>query len=356
MNLEHPVRYVTTRVSKCPRLFFVSESDLPDRTLHLRRIEFEKRRMRREIRRQKRRHGERDNEVLLLERQRGGDRQPEADDSPVHDIMPEVRRLRCADGGQGWPFMEVSALPGGDFSSSDKGSWVHQPINNEPLFSGGRRLQSGNRSISAFFPVKKERREVRRRSLMSTGGEEGDSSSFPSLPPPPVCSPPPPPCPATPAHHREGTLVQQPDKWGEKIPRLDLEDIWSDVTLPSQNGGAADLSQTSTQQDNHHHQSSSPSRLPPQSLPPSSVRSVGCDTGDLVMDSPVRRGDQWCGQGSRERIETPGGWVGDLSPLPEHQSSRSCRQPPTGGLSVTGGGGLRRALSAELSSILRWVG
>jgi hypothetical protein len=325
----------------------LSESDLPDRTLYLRRIEFEKRRMRREIRRQKRRHGERDNEVLLLERQRG-DRQPEADD----EIMPEVRRLRCADGG--WPFMEVSALPGGDFSSSDKGSWVHQPrtniSNEQPLFSG-RRLQSGNRSISAFFPVKKERQEVRRRSLMSTGGEEGDSSSFPSLPPPP------PPCPATPAHHRaaQGALeetVQQPDTWGEKIPRLDLEDIWSDVTLPSQNGGGADLSQTSTQQDNHHQPSSS-SRLPPQCFPPSSVRSVGCDTGDLVMDSPVRHNDQWYGQGSRERIETPGGWVGDLSPLPEHQSSRSCRQPPTGGLSVTGGGGLRRALSAELSSILR---
>jgi hypothetical protein len=327
-------------------LFFLSESDLPDRTLHLRRIEFEKRRMRREIRRQKRRHGERDNGALLLERQRGGDRQPEAD----VEIMPEVRRLRCADGG--WPFMEVSALPGGDFSSSDKGSWVHQPrtniSNEQPLFSG-RRLQSGNRSISAFFPVKKER-QIRRRSLMS-GGEEGDSSSFPSLPPPPVGSPPPPPCPATPAHHREGTtLVQQPDKWGEKIPRLDLEDIWSDVTLPSQNGGAADLSQTSTQQDNHN-QPSSPSRLPPQCFPPSSVRSVGCDTGDLVfLDSPIRYGDQ----GSRERIETSGGWVGDLSPLPEHQSSRSCRQPTTGGgLSVTGGGGLRRALSAELSSILR---
>jgi hypothetical protein len=304
--------------------------------------------MRREIRRQKRRHGERDNEVLVPERQRG-DRQPEADD----EIMPEVRRLRCAESGQGWPFMEVSsALPGGDFSSSDKGSWVHQPISNEPLFSG-RRLQSGNRSISAFFPVKKER-QIRRRSLMSTGGEEGDSSSFPSLPPPPTGSPPPPPpCPATPAHHREGTLVQQPDTWGEKIPRLDLEDIWSDVTLPSQHGGAADLSQTSTQQDNHN-QPLSPSRLP-QHFPPSSVRSVGCDTGDLVMDSPVRHGDQWNVQGSRERIET--GWVGDLSPLPEHQSSRSWRQPPTGGgLSVKGGGGLRRALSAELSSILRWVG
>jgi hypothetical protein len=315
--------------------------------------------MRREIRRQKRRHGgERDNEVLQR-----GDRQPEADDSPVHEIMPEVRRLRCAEGGQGWPFMEVSAIPGGEFSSSDKGSWVHhQPrmnISNEPLFSG-RRLQSGNRSISAFFPVKKERRDVRRRSLMSTGGEEGDSSSFPSLPPPPAGSPPPPPCPATPAHHRaaqgalEGTGVQQPDKWGEKIPRLDLEDIWSDVTLPSQNGGAADLSQTSTQQDNHN-QTSSPSRLPPQCFPPSSVRSVGCDTGDLVMDSPVRHNDQSYGQGSRERIETPGGWIGDLSPLPENQSSRSCRQPPSGGLSVKGGGGLRRALSAELSSILRWV-
>jgi hypothetical protein len=315
--------------------------------------------MRREIRRQKRRHGEWDNEVL----QRGC-RQPEADDSPVHEIMLEVPRLRCAESGQGWPFMEVSsALPGGDFSSSDKGSWVHhQPrtnISHEPLFSG-KRLQSGSRSISAFFPVKKERQEVRRRSLMSTGGEEGDSSSFPSLPPPPACSPPP-PCPATPAHHRaaqgalEETAVQQPDKWGEKIPRLDLEDIWSDVTLPSQNGGGADLSQTSTQQDNHH-QSSSPSRLPPQHFPPSSVRSVGCDTGDLVfLDSPVRHTDQWNVQGSRERIETPGGWVGDLSPLPEHQSSRSCRQPPTGGLSVRGGGGLRRALSAELSSILRWV-
>jgi hypothetical protein len=313
--------------------------------------------MRREIRRQKRRHGERDNEVLLGKQR--GDRQPEADDSPVHEIMPEVRRLRCAESGQGWPFMEVSALPGGDFSSSDKGSWVHQPINNEHLFSG-RRLRSGNRSISAFFPVKKERQEIRRRSLMSTGGEEGNSSSFPSLPPLPACSPPP-PCPATPAHHRaaqgalEETAVQQPDKWGEKIPRLDLEDIWSDVTLPSQHGGAADLSQTSTQQENHN-QPSSPSRLPPQHFPPSSVRSVGCDTGDLgFLDSPVRHNDQRCGQGSRERIETPGGWVGDLSPLPEHQSSRSWRQPPTGGLSVTGGGGLRRALSAELSSILRWV-
>jgi hypothetical protein len=121
---------------------------------------------------------------------------------------------------------------------------------------------------------------------------------------------------------------EEEGEWEVRVPRLDLEDIWSDATLPSSckgdgNAAGADLSLASTQE-----QQISCDKEPNPPPPPddmiysdryrrtvnneqglSSVRSIGCDTGDLGA-LPRTTNERW-----------QQGWGGG-----DVQTSLSCRQ------------------------------
>ena len=415
-------------------LIFVSpifpESDCPDRTLQLRRVEFEKRRMRRELRRRKQHRlrdgGEEEEEAggwerITRSRRLGGSEESLRFEPRLSAEVASAARQTC------WPFIEG---PPSDRNFSDRPYLQH----------GDHRQTYHHNNISAFFPLDRRDSGNNQNMMTSSRGDndrlhnphhhsEDDNSSYPSLPPPPPPQhSPPPPCPSTPSHRaagggRYGSLRQPVDRgegfrvqkeeeeWADRVPRLDLEDIWSDATLPSSQGGgvdaynaAADLSLASTQQCRSPIGSRRSSNLPP---PPqtmrsdrgrhfnsaaavvdgeqgristpivggfSSVRSVGCDTGDLGSTRTTRTDYRWGENMSLNWGGGGGGGGGDEgdglpAAVAESQTSRSYRRPSPPRLGVGGGGGgaldtteepmIRRAYSvdqmAEISSILRYT-
>lgn len=350
---------------------------MPDRTLQLRRIEFEKRRMRRELRRRKRQplRGGVDDERQLW-------RDYRVDAERLR--FESWRRASAADqqrSGQSWPFIEPP--PGDSCDDSQRQHFISHryfhPTVQQPF---------NHNTISAFFPSLERRDSTnsdKAHHLPEHRNSDEENSSYPSLPPPPpplAFSTPPPSCPSTPTHRalavtprRERTsalsqqaVMEEEEKEEWKVPRLDLDDIWSDATLPGSScgGAAADLSLASTQEQLGQQQRrqlrqqrcSTPTDVNPHRSPvaarenqlsaagSSSVRSVGCDTGDLVLPRA---------EVASRRLVSDWGGGGDYLPT-GIQTSRELTTSPAGPLSASRVF-VRRAYSAdqmaEINSILR---
>jgi len=294
MHPEYPVQFSS--------LQYRDSDSGADRTLQLRRIEFEKRRMRKELKRRKQKlrqtsSGGEDSlnaalEHNMLERSLPDDRWPfyagryDGDQryaDPDLDIKPRFNDINWQSGPKHGQCNEPDRHS--DYISRHSGDETSD------LTSGrGREQGEDNRnSISSFFPVGQ---------LSNRKVQSEDESSFPSLPPPHTPSlPHPSPSPLPQDDNSLDSRVNK-DDWKHSVPRLDLEDIWSDVTS---RGHSVEVSMPSLHlaafahlpEEGETYRSSlnilMQDPLKHNSVQSTTSRSVGCDTKDLGLPGKLNR-------------------------------------------------------------------